>query len=171
MLPSLSPALGLRQCLLFCAIVGLSAASALGSPHPHPICLSCPSPSLFLLLPPVPSWPLLCPSLTRVPLQHDSPGEVFCEVGLLQGTSILPPCHTHRLPGQERTRCVHACDCESWRGPLNPTPCLVGSDLRLTAPCAGLQTTFAENRGPGTKSVGPYLRAKARATARSHCHL
>lgn len=52
---------------------------------------------LSLLLSLVPSWPLLsggyeCGS-PHSP-EHVSPVGVFCEVSLLQGSSIPPPCHT-----------------------------------------------------------------------------
>lgn len=102
MLSSVPPALGLCQCLLFSAILGLSTPALRSSPLHPPL-------SLFSLLPylPIclffslwsPSWLYSQesihggPSLTRVPLQHVSPGGVFCEVSSLQETSILP-CHT-----------------------------------------------------------------------------
>lgn len=94
------------------------------------------------------------PSLTRVPLQHVSSGGVSCEGGLLQRTSILPLGHI-TLASLGKSVCVCACDRESWRGPLNPTPNLGDSDLRSTALCPGSQTKLAENRGPGTNLWDP----------------
>lgn len=156
------PPPSLCQSLLFSAILGLSTPSALGSSHLHPLCLS----SLSLAYLPTCLFSLslwsplgLCsqdggPSLTRVPLQHVSSGGVSCEGGLLQRTSILPPGHI-TLASLGKSVCVCACDGESWRGPLNPTPNLGDSDLRSTALCPGLQTKLAENRGPGTNLWDP----------------
>lgn len=177
----MSPALGFCQSLqIFLCYSWSVYSSSPRSSHPHPP-LSLPllfSSLLFshlithlsLLVPLVPSWPLLSgeyrrgspifpgvPSLTGVPLQSVSPVGMFCEVSLLQGTSI-PRGHSAR-PSQANGFhpghvCMHAWDPERWRGLLDPSPCLGDSDLRPAARSPRLQMKLAENTVPQSKVSG-----------------
>lgn len=145
MLPSVSPALGLCQSPTFLCYswsVYSFCSGELSSPPPlslFSLSLSC------LISQPAnssPSGALLASALRRaymgVPHSPESPSSMF----LLEECSVrsvsfrAPPsflCATPHPPLWARVSvCVHACDCESWRGPLNPTPCLGDADLRPT---------------------------------------